>query len=212
MGTIPDYLIVGQIVAPFGVKGELKANILTEFPDRFSRLEQIVVAPFDAVEPDWVPSGSLTPAGLRSMSRDALGSGRAGAFPPPSDPTPFGIESVRLQGGQVMLKLVGVDDADAAEALRAFWLFIPTEGARRLPYGTYYLYQIVGLDVYTTAGELVGKVTEVLTHSANDVYIVKGLGVSDPTGELLVPALKAIVKSIEVEQGRIVIAPLEEWA
>ena len=110
-----------------------------------------------------------------------------------------------------MLKLVGVDDANAAETLRAFWLFIPRENARRLPYGTYYLYQIVGLDVYTTAGDLVGKVVEVLTHTANDVYIVKGPGVTDPTGELLVPALKAIVKSIEVEEGRIVIAPLEEW-
>ncbi len=104
-----------------------------------------------------------------------------------------------------------MDDADMAEALRVYWLFIPTESARRLPYGTYYLYQIVGLDVYTTAGELVGKVVEVLTHTANDVYIVKGPGVTDPTGELLVPALKAIVKSIEVEQGRIVIAALEEW-
>ena len=31
----PEYLIVGQIVAPFGVRGEMKVNVLTEFPDRF---------------------------------------------------------------------------------------------------------------------------------------------------------------------------------
>ena len=209
---IPDYLIVGQIVAPFGVKGELKATILTEFPDRFSRLEQIIVAPFEAVEPERVPSGSLTPAGLKSIAHEGSAAGRPRVFRPPSGPTPFGIEGVRLQGGQLMLKLSGVDDADAAETLRAFWLLIPTESARRLPYGAYYLYQIIGLDVYTTAGELVGKVTEVLTHTANDVYIVQGPGVTDPTGELLVPALKSIVKSIEVEQGRIVIEPPEEWA
>lgn len=171
-----------------------------------------MVAPFDAVAPDRVPSASLTPAGLLSLARSSPPTARAKAARPPSQPTPFGIEAVRLQGGQLILKLAGVDDGDAAEALRACWLFIPTESARRLPHGTYYLYQIVGLDVYTTAGDLVGKVTDVLTHTANDVYIVQGAGVADPTGELLVPALKAIVKSIEVEAGRIVIAPPDEWA
>ena len=47
MTTQPDSLIIGQIAAPFGIKGELKVNILTEFPDRFNKLEAVILAPAD---------------------------------------------------------------------------------------------------------------------------------------------------------------------
>jgi 16S rRNA processing protein RimM len=89
---------------------------------------------------------------------------------------------------------------------------VPIEQARKLPRGSYYLYQIEGLDVYTTGGELVGKIEEVLSMAANDVYVVRGPGVDDPTGELLVPAVKEIVKKIDVDGGRVVIQPPSEWA
>ena len=61
----PEHLIVGQVVAPFGVKGELKANILTEFPDRFKQLEQIILAPFDSIAPGLAPTAALNPRTTR---------------------------------------------------------------------------------------------------------------------------------------------------
>jgi ribosomal 30S subunit maturation factor RimM len=55
-------------------------------------------------------------------------------------------------------------------------------------------------------------VADVLTTSANDVYVVKGPGVREPSGELLVPVVKQVVKRIDPDHGRIVIADPGEWA
>ena len=203
----PEHLIVGQVVAPFGVQGALKVDVLTEFPDRFRKSEQVVLAPFSHIEPQLAPVGALDPATVR---RPAPGQPER-KLNGPGEPTPYTIESSNIYKGQLRLKLEEVNSADEAESLRGYWVLVPLNQTRQLPHGSYYLYQIVGLDVYTTGGELVGKVQDVIITSANDVYVVRGPGVQDPSGELLVPAIKTVVKSIEPDTGRIVIAPLEEW-
>ncbi|HEX9989481.1 MAG TPA: ribosome maturation factor RimM [Chloroflexia bacterium] len=202
----PEHLIVGQVVAPFGVRGELKVNILTEFPDRFKRLEEVRLAPFSSIEPGLAPSAALDPSTVRP-SPDATHHTK-----PLTHAATFKIESTHIHKGQLIMKVEGVDSANEAEALRGCWLLVPREQARKLPRGSYYIYQLVGLDVVSTSGEQIGKIEDVLTMSANDIYVVKGPGVQDPTGELLVPAIKAIVKHIELRNGRIVIAPPEEWS
>lgn len=204
---------MGQIVAPFGVKGELKVNILTEFPDRFSTLEQIVLAPFSSIPPGPAPTAALNPrtaraARLTPVRGDAHG---APTWKPPKEPTPFKIESTHIHKGQLLLKLESIDTANQAEALRGYWVVIPIAQAKKLPRGAYFIYQIVGLEVYTKAGEYLGKIEDVLTTSANDVYVIKGPGVKDPTGELLVPAIKSVVLRMEMKRGRIIVADLSEW-
>jgi 16S rRNA processing protein RimM len=221
MTTQPDSLIIGQIAAPFGIKGELKVNILTEFPDRFNKLEAVILAPADqgpgigdlgSVEDRrQTADGAQDPGNLQSPN-PLIPNPQSHIFRPSKGPAWFSIEAVRAHKGQALLKLLGVDDANAAETLRGYLLLVPIEQARKLPRGAYYLYQIEGLEVYTTGGELVGKIDEVLSMAANDVYVVRGPGVEDPTGELLVPAVKEIVKKIDVEGGRVVIMPLSEWA
>ena len=202
----PEHLIVGQVVAPFGVRGELKVNILTEFPDRFKRLEEVRLAPFSSIEPGLAPTAALDPSTVRPAP------GAAQPAKPLAHAATFKIESTHLHKGQLILKVEGVDSASEAESLRGCWLLVPREQARKLPRGSYYIYQLVGLDVVSTAGEHIGKIEDVLTMSANDIYVVKGPGVQDATGELLVPAIKAIVKHIELRNGRIVIEPPEEWS
>jgi 16S rRNA processing protein RimM len=202
----PEHLIVGQVVAPFGVKGEMKVNMLTEFPDRFSKLEAVILAPYSTIAPADVPAASLDPRMVRPAP---LREGHA--FRPPKEPTPFTIESTHIHKGQLLLKVEGVDDPESAQALRGYWLLVPRDQARKLPRGAYYLYQVVGLDVYTTKGDLIGKIEDVITGAANDVYIVRGPGVEDSSGELLVPAVKQFVKKLDVEGGRLVITPPAEW-
>jgi 16S rRNA processing protein RimM len=202
----PEYLIVGQVVAPFGVQGELKVNILTEFPDRFKTLEQVTLAPFSYIAPELVPAASLNPATARSFTHRA-----PNALRPPAEPTPFAIEATHIHKGQLRLKLEGVSSPEDGEALRGYWVLVPLGNARQLPQGAYYIYQIVGLEVYTTAGDFIGKVEDVITATANDVYVVRGPGVRDPGGELLVPAIKMVVKRVDPNEGRVTIAPLEEW-
>ncbi len=206
----PEHLIVGQIVAPFGLKGELKVNILTEFPERFGKLEEVILAPFSSIAPGLAPTAALNPKTARP-ARVALGAHGAPAWKPPKEPTPFKITSTHIHKGQLLLKLEGVDSVNQAEALRGYWLLVPTEEARKLPRGAYYIYQIVGLDVYTAAGAHIGKIEDVLTTSANDVYVVKGPGVQNPTGELLVPAIRSVVQRMEMKRGRIIIVDPREW-
>ena len=43
--AMPEYLTIGQVVGPFGVRGELKVHILTDFPERFRELKNVVVGP-----------------------------------------------------------------------------------------------------------------------------------------------------------------------
>ena len=202
----PDYLIVGQIVAPFGVKGEMKVNIMTEFPDRFSKLEAVILAPYSSMARADVPADALNPSTARP------GPVRPGQnFRPPKEPTPFTIQSTHIHKGQLLLKVEGVEDPESVQALRGYWVLVPREQARKLPKGAYYLYQVVGLDVYTTAGDYLGKIEDVITGTANDVYVVRGQGVDDPVGELLVPAVKQFVKKLDVAGGKLVIVPPSEW-
>jgi 16S rRNA processing protein RimM len=102
----------------------------------------------------------------------------------------------RWHKGKAYIRLSGVDSATAAEALRQRFLEVPEEELKPLSEGEYYQFQIVGLDVRTTEGQPLGKVTQILSTASNDVFVVLGEG-----GELLIPALEDVVKAIDLDGG-----------
>ena len=110
------------------------------------------------------------------------------------------VQGVRRHGREVLLKLARVDTVEAAEAMRGQELFIATADAAPLPEGRFYIHQIVGLEVWTVAGDRYGDVQEVLSRPANDIYVVRHAG-----KEVLVPAIADVVKSIDIRAGRVVI-------
>jgi 16S rRNA processing protein RimM len=110
------------------------------------------------------------------------------------------IESSRWQKGLAYLKLSGIDDREAALSLREQLLTVPEGELEPLGGGQYYRFQLVGLAVESTAGAFLGRVTDVLSTGANDVYVVRG-----ERGEILVPATDDIVKEIDLERGRMVV-------
>ena len=73
--------------------------------------------------------------------------------------------------------------------------------------GEYYTFDIIGLEVFDLEGESLGFVTEVLKTGSNDVYVVSRKGQAK---QILVPALKAVVKEINVPEGRMVVDLPEE--
>ncbi len=79
-------------------------------------------------------------------------------------------------------------------------LEIPISRLRPLPDGEYYQFQLLGLEVWTIAGELLGTISDILPTGSNDVYVVR----SD-TGEMLIPAIEDVVKAVELDKGRLVI-------
>ena len=112
-------------------------------------------------------------------------------------------EDVTRPPGALVLKLQGVESPEDAEQLRGALLEVPTSQAEPLPQGTYYYYQVLGLEVHTTGGEFLGRVTEILPTGSNDVYVIQG-----PRGEVLIPATGEVVTAVDLDAGRITIEPL----
>lgn len=101
------------------------------------------------------------------------------------------------------MRLDTIVTRDAARALIGQALYVPEAEAVALPKGEYFVHQIVGLTVVTTAGEALGTVAEVLETGSNDVYAVRG-----PRGEVMIPALKEVIKEVDLAAGRMVVDPL----
>ena len=101
--------------------------------------------------------------------------------------------------GVDLLLLEGYDDRTKAATLRGAQLLVRQGDSPPLPEGEYYEWQIVGLPVVTTDGRDLGPVEEVLRTGANDVYV---------TRECLLPATAEVIRSIDLEAGRIVIEPV----
>jgi 16S rRNA processing protein RimM len=159
----PESLIVGRILAPWGIRGEVKVEVLTDFPQRF--------APGKAV---YLNTG------------------------------PLEIERCRYHKHHLILKLVTVDSIEAAEKLRGQALTIPSSELYPLPEGQYYTFQLIGLKVVTTKGQTLGRVTDIMSTGSNDVYIVEG-----KRGEILIPAIEDVVKSIDLQKGKMVVEAIE---
>ena len=101
-------------------------------------------------------------------------------------------------GGRVpAITLEGIADRDAAEALAGRYLEVETEP---LPEGEWYWHQIVGLEVSDEDGLGMGRVVEVFRAGENEVYRIEG-----PQGELLIPALRDVVRAIDLAAGRMTV-------
>ena len=77
---------------------------------------------------------------------------------------------------------------------------MPTDEVVKLPPGTFFWHQIIGLRVKDRDGAVIGIVSEIVPTGANDVYVVK-----TADGELLLPAIKDVVLEIDPERGAMVV-------
>lgn len=111
------------------------------------------------------------------------------------------VEQAHATGAHVLrLKLAGIDGRDAADRLRGKYLEVAATELAELPEGEYYEWQLLGLNVVDPGGRGLGRLEEVLEYPANDVYRVEG-----PDGELLVPAIREVVREINLEAGRMIV-------
>jgi len=111
------------------------------------------------------------------------------------------VEKVQVGPDSILLKLKGLDDRDAVEALRGAYVLIPRSEAVKLPAGHYFADDIVGLEVVTVSGERLGPVREVLRTGANDVYA---------TDKAMIPATREVVRKIDIAAGVMVVDLPEE--
>lgn len=150
----------------------------------------------------------LAPWGHKGAVKVAVLTDYPSHLQPPSrvlvDDQPRLIEESHLTRGGLVVKLAGIDSIAVAEALRGKLLSIPVAEAMPLGPDEYFHHQILGLEVYTTAGENLGPVVEILTTGSNDVYIVR-----HQDQELLIPAIADVVQEVDLTAGRLIIEVIE---
>ena len=106
----------------------------------------------------------------------------------------------RIQGNALLVRLEGVDDRDAAIELRGAVINVARSALPPALPGEYYWVDLVGLDVVTEDGFLLGKVSRLMETGANDVLEVCG----DRTR--LVPFVRdQYIKEVNIKEGRVVV-------
>jgi len=97
-----------------------------------------------------------------------------------------------------------MDRIDDAEPWVGSILYLPERYLDSLPSGTYYHYQVIGLEVFDTKGERIGVVARTWSTPAGELYVVSGA-----IKEHLIPAVKEIIEKVDFATGKMVINPPE---
>ena len=177
----PDWIVLAQLLRPQGRKGELLAELLTDFPERFDDHPRVFLAP---------PNFSGAPESARSI--DVL------AFWLP----------VGKNAGRIVLHFEGIDSITQAETLSGLDVIVPTEERLELDEESEYIADLIGCSVYD-ADTLIGTVSAVDfpttpdgTRRLEDAAPLLTV-LSDTGTEILIPYVKAFLLSISVESKRI---------
>ncbi len=148
------FLEAGEIVAPFGVRGEVKLQ-------------------------PWCDSAAfLLPFKTLYI-----------------DEKPRAVASSRVHKGMLVLRFEGVEDMNAAEALRGKRVYFARVDAK-LPPDRFFLDDILGAAVLDEKGERIGELTEVVELPSGRVYVVQG-----PDGEHSIPAVPEFILETNAEEG-----------
>jgi len=161
-----DWVAIGEIVGTFGVRGEVKVEPLTDFPERFGRTETVY-----------------------------LGDGRV----------PRRVEGAHPHKRLILVKLEGVADRTAAERLRGARLYVPLAEITPLAADQFYIHDVVGARVQHVDGRYLGTVADVLSAAGNDLFVVRD---APQGGEVLLPAVREFVKSVDPASRLIVVDPI----
>lgn len=159
--SVPDgRIIIGRVGAAHGIQGDLRIIPLTDFPERFAALREVMVG-------------------------DEL----------------LHVERVKPQGKNVLVRFREYAVREEAQKLTGRLLTVARADAAPLDEGEYYVFDIVGLTVYDEEDNELGTVENVLRTGSNDVYAVR----SEDGREILIPALRAVVREIDVPGGRMTV-------
>ena len=114
------------------------------------------------------------------------------------------IQSSRFHQDVVLLKLSGFDRRDAVELLRGEFVYVTIDQAMPLEPDEFYHYQVIGLEVHTESGDVLGEIVDVLKPpKANEVFVVHGV-----RGEILIPVIEDVVRHLDLDAGVVVIHPI----
>jgi 16S rRNA processing protein RimM len=192
--------VVARVLRPRGNKGEVAVELLTDFPERLTKLKEVFLG--------------------RALG-DSSAAKFVGAFGA-SEPTPVGVKSCWISQnhrGQGVFHFAGVASINEAEKFRGLDVLLPFEQRVSLPAGQYFVADLIGCAVFQVAGEtamasspcsmasapeLLGTVRNVQFPGEGE--IVRGtplLEVETQQGEVLIPLAEDICRRIDAAARRI---------
>lgn len=109
------------------------------------------------------------------------------------------IERLRFHKKFLIIKFKEILDMNMAEELREAYLYLPEDELTPLPEDHFYIFQLIGLDVFQ-GDEHLGKIKDIIETGSNDVFIVE-----NGTKEILIPALKTVIKEINFDNKTVLV-------
>ncbi|MDF2593761.1 MAG: rimM [Clostridia bacterium] len=118
----------------------------------------------------------------------------------------YKIESIRYHKKFVLMKFEGVETLNDAELFKNAVLKINRKDSLPLEENEYYISDLYGVEVLTEEGRRLGEITDVIYTGSNDVYVIKR---EDTEKELLIPAIKQVIRQVDLSQKKMVVKLLE---
>jgi len=113
----------------------------------------------------------------------------------------YEIEEVKYHKNMVLIKFKGIENPEDANLLRDSYILVDRDNEEPLEEGTYYIVDLIGLDVYTDEGVLLGTLKDIFNTGSNDIYEVK-----DELGkQILLPGIPDVIKEIDLENKKIIV-------
>lgn len=163
---------VGRVLRPHGVRGEVVVEVASDNPERFVKgAELLLMAP-----------------------------GQAGEASPESARRRLTIDTVRPHRGVLLVGFAGIEDRDAADAVRGE-LAVPAGEVPEAPEGTWYHFQLLGCRVIDRAAGDLGEVVDLLEDGGGLLLVVAGEGRRVP-----VPFVERFLVGVDVAARRIEVA------
>lgn len=113
----------------------------------------------------------------------------------------YEIEEVKYHKDMVLIKFKEINTLEEANLLRESYLIVDREKEEPLEEGTYYIVDMIGLEVYTEEGELLGKLEDIFNTGSNDIYVVK----NELGKQILLPAIGEVIKQIDMENKKMIV-------
>ena len=113
----------------------------------------------------------------------------------------YEIEEVKYHKNMVLIKFKGIETVEEANLLRESYILVDRENEKPLEEGTYYIVDMIGLDVYTDENEFLGKLEDIFNTGSNDIYVVK----NEQGKQILLPAIDDVLKEIDMDNKKVIV-------
>jgi 16S rRNA processing protein RimM len=123
---------------------------------------------------------------------------------PKGDLTKYELKSVAYHAGKFNIALAGLDDINNVQHLIGTEICLWRSQLPEPDTDEYYWCDLIGLEVSTVDGQLLGEIIDIFETGSSDIYVVR----SDQR-EYLIPAIADVIKSVDLKSGRMTVTPLE---